>query len=270
MNLLETLEKGAQQQKIASSYIFVGTELESLKLQAVLFAKRLNCLNQTIDTCTACKKIENRTHPDCHWIEANGELIKIETLRDLQRRLYLKPYEGSYKVIIILGAEMLQPAGGNSLLKILEEPPAKTVFILTTPDCDRLLPTIVSRSHIIRMNQSKSVILSHELLPLLLNLPSSQIERFELAQKMSEDDEIFKNCLEILGAWTHALLLSKQGLSLARSPFAEKADLAQTLAQKHSTEKLLRQYDIVLKTQQNLKFQTHREIMAENLLLELS
>ena len=191
MTLFPSLQKAADGQKISSSYIFVGSDSENLKLQALLFAKRLNCLNQTIYSCTSCKKIENKTHPDCHWISAEGELIKIEVLRDLQRRLYLKPYEGIYKVIIIDGAEYLQPAGSNSLLKILEEPPSKTVFILTTPDLDRLLPTIVSRSHIVRMQQSKAALTSHDLLASLLNLPTSQPDRFELAQKMSEDDETF-------------------------------------------------------------------------------
>ena len=102
--------------------------------------------------CRSCKKIRSGNHPDVIHIKPSGTFIRIEQIRTLCHTLALKPYEARVRVAIISEAQRLNPAAGNALLKILEEPPDQTVFILTGVSPTELLPTIVSRCQQIRFN----------------------------------------------------------------------------------------------------------------------
>jgi DNA polymerase III subunit delta' len=72
--------------------------------------------------------------------------IPVEEARQLLQKMSLKSYEGGYKIVMIWQAEMLHPSTANALLKILEEPPEKTLFLLVCSNSDRLLTTIISRT----------------------------------------------------------------------------------------------------------------------------
>ena len=72
--------------------------------------------------------------------------IPVEEARQLLQKMSLKSYEGGYKIVLIWQAEMLHPSTANALLKILEEPPDKTLFLLVCSNSDRLLTTIISRT----------------------------------------------------------------------------------------------------------------------------
>ncbi|SDM60375.1 DNA polymerase III subunit [Siphonobacter aquaeclarae] len=72
--------------------------------------------------------------------------ISAEEARNVIRKISLKAYEGEYKILILWQPELLNVYSANALLKILEEPPAKTVFLLVTTDANRLLTTIISRT----------------------------------------------------------------------------------------------------------------------------
>lgn len=76
-------------------------------------------------------------------------LISKEESREIVKTLSLKPFESPYKVMIIWQPELMHPSAANGILKILEEPPPKTYFILVTNAADKLLPTIISRTQIV-------------------------------------------------------------------------------------------------------------------------
>lgn len=80
--------------------------------------------------------------------EDKQPIIATEESRELIKALSLKPFESKYKVVIIWHPELMHPAAANSILKILEEPPPHTHFILATPASDKLLPTILSRTQL--------------------------------------------------------------------------------------------------------------------------
>lgn len=103
-------------------------------------------------TCKACRKIESGNHPDIIHIKPAGPIIKIAQVRALIYALAMKPYEASTRVVIIRDAQTMNPAAGNALLKMLEEPPERTVLILIATQAMDLLPTIVSRCQHIRFN----------------------------------------------------------------------------------------------------------------------
>jgi len=264
-------------QRVHSAYIFTGTDSLSLKEEALLFAKKLNCLSSlgltegSMCTCLSCKKIDRLVHPDVKWIESNDETIKIDTLRELQRELHLRPYEGKWKVAIINGAHHLNPASSNSLLKILEEPPKHSVFILLTPYIENLLPTIISRCHIIRLTCASQITFPPiEFLNDLLSLPQNAECRFELAKKISKDEATLKNCLEVFLTWYHDLLCFKQGLTPISSPLKEKETLAKNMCHQLTSQAIYDKLHIILEAKKNLSFQVNRELLSETLLLRLS
>ena len=175
--LINSLIKG----NISHAYIFAGPEEVGKKLTALTFAKALNCINGKEDCCEeclSCKKINSLNYPDLIIIRKGDEntktntisdikrnfgdenedkdkeskSIKIGAIRELQRRLSLKPYEGKRKVAIIDNAEDMIAASSNAFLKTLEEPPGETVIILITSNTHSLLPTVVSRCQVIKFN----------------------------------------------------------------------------------------------------------------------
>ena len=113
--------------------------------------------------CAACRKIQSGTHPDVHWIKPVGTAIKIAQIRELAERVALKPYEAKFRVIIMVAAQKMNPSAANALLKLLEEPPERTLIILTAPQPGDLLPTVASRCQQIRFNPISRSKLKHVL-----------------------------------------------------------------------------------------------------------
>ncbi|MDX2447752.1 MAG: DNA polymerase III subunit delta' [Desulfobacterales bacterium] len=167
--------------KIPHALLFTGIEGLGKKEAANVFAMACNCLatefsNQPVSgkgidhkaedgpaspcgRCKSCKKIISGNHPDVISIEPDRAHIRIGQIRDLCQMLAMKPYEARHRVVIISDAHALNPEAGNSLLKVLEEPPDRTVLVLTAHHLHDLLPTIASRCQHIRFNP-----ISHEVL----------------------------------------------------------------------------------------------------------
>ncbi|UCE54026.1 MAG: hypothetical protein JSV31_00865, partial [Desulfobacterales bacterium] len=78
-------------------------------------------------SCKSCRKIESGNHPDIIQVKPRGPFIKIAQVRALCDTLAMKPYEASTRVVIIHDAQSMNPAASNALLKILEEPPERTI-----------------------------------------------------------------------------------------------------------------------------------------------
>ena len=106
------LKNALQSRNVAHAYLFHGQESIGKKEIAIELAKSLNCTlpikGDACDGCISCRKIENRTHPDFFFIEpikntptAREAVIKIEAIRELQRKLAYHPYEGKVKIAII-------------------------------------------------------------------------------------------------------------------------------------------------------------------------
>lgn len=94
------------------------------------------------------------------WLENLGSEnkqgnISVEESAEMIKALNLKPYEAEYRILIIWMAERMNIAAANKLLKVLEEPPEKTVFLLVVEDYDKLLPTIVSRTQLVKITSLK-------------------------------------------------------------------------------------------------------------------
>lgn len=140
------LKRSLRSGRVAHAYLFEGLEGCGKKKTALAFIEALFCGREDgCGTCPSCRKMAALQHPDLHLVEPDGAFIKIDQIRDLQKQLSLRPFEAKKKACIIDGAERLNPAAGNALLKTLEEPPGNALLILISANYGSILPTIVSR-----------------------------------------------------------------------------------------------------------------------------
>ncbi len=100
--------------------------------------------------CRPCRKILSDSHPDVQVVAPSGVFIRVEQIRAARNALALKPYEGRWRVIVISDAQAMNAEAANAFLKMLEEPPGRTILALTAPQASDLLPTIVSRCQPVR------------------------------------------------------------------------------------------------------------------------
>ncbi len=152
------LQRAIKNERVINSYLFLGNEGIGKKYVALQFAKALNCLGgeadrgDACDHCASCKKIDHALHPDVLLIEPEGQNIKVDQVRQLQKELAYRPYEGKRRVCILTAADRMAPHIPNTLLKTLEEPPLHTVIILLANNSRFILPTILSRCQTVRFN----------------------------------------------------------------------------------------------------------------------
>jgi len=140
------LQKAISCGRLPHAYLFEGPDGIGKRLVALALIKMLFCNNESAcGDCPACQKVDHHNHPDLHQVGPEGNSIKIEQIRTLQKELSYRPLEANHKVCLIDGAEKMNLAAANALLKTLEEPRDQTLLILLTPSPDSILPTIRSR-----------------------------------------------------------------------------------------------------------------------------
>lgn len=154
-NVKNYLEVSIKNSKTSHSYMFVGIEGIGKKLIAKSFAKRLLCFNEQQDgcNCKSCLEFDTQNHPDFEIIEPDGNSLKIEQIRQLQRKIQEKPIISSKKIYIIDNADKMTIEAQNCLLKTLEEPPEFAILILIGSNESSFLDTIKSRCIILHFEQ---------------------------------------------------------------------------------------------------------------------
>ncbi|MGK7948235.1 MAG: DNA polymerase III subunit gamma/tau [Xenococcaceae cyanobacterium] len=145
-----TLSSAIEQNKIAPAYLFTGPRGTGKTSSARILAKSLNCLSSDRPTsspcgkCEVCKAIAYGSALDVMEIDAASN-TGVDNIREIIERCQFAPVQSRYKVYAIDECHMLSTAAFNALLKTLEEPPDRVVFVLATTDPQRVLPTIISR-----------------------------------------------------------------------------------------------------------------------------
>ena len=136
-------------------------------------------------SCNQCRKALERNHPDVEYYGGDGSRrsFHIDTIRQLRQNAWLLPGEAPCRVCVLCGAENMTDQAQNALLKILEEPPEHTVFILTAENRAMLLPTILSRVQTIRLEPLTPA----EILPVLRErCPDQPGEKLEWAAETAD------------------------------------------------------------------------------------
>lgn len=162
--IIQTLKNTIKTKNISHSYLFVGTEGIGKKQIAQEFSKALLCLEEPkyCNKCKSCIEFNTKNNPDFNIIEPEGNSLKIEQIREFQKKVAEKPIISNRKIYIINDSDKMTKEAQNCLLKTLEEPPEYITIILIGSNENEFLSTIKSRCTIIRFQ----------------NIPDDKIEKY--------------------------------------------------------------------------------------------
>lgn len=144
-----------KEQTMPHAIILEGQEGSGRATLALEIAKAMCCgaENKPCNHCNNCRKFDNSISPDVVTISLpeGKSTISVDAVRDIKSSALKVPCENDYKFYIIRNSEKMTVQAQNAILKVLEEPPSFVVFILITTSASLLLPTIVSRAPVFRM-----------------------------------------------------------------------------------------------------------------------
>ncbi len=238
------------QKKLPASLLLYGKEGVGKKDLAFEFATAILCLQEMYPPCGGCpsclhmqdfrqKKEEELyfygedkrgkkvylylqgDHPDFVYLKPEKAEIKIDQIRGVKDFVYLRPVLSKRKVVLIEPADTMNPQAQNALLKVLEEPPEDTHFLLVAHRLQKLLPTVRSRSFLLEVPP-----LSKEELrektgiqdPLILELSEGSLN---MALKLKEDKELLSSAKAVLEG--DVLTLYKKALEVEKWDYERQA-----------------------------------------------
>ncbi len=169
-------------QGMTHSWLFTGPPGSGRSKAAVAFAAALLCEKGGCATCINCTSVIDGSHADIELIRTEGLSIKVDEVRELITRTSWSPSVGHYRVVVIEDADRLTESAANALLKVIEEPGARTVWLLCAPTLTDVLPTIRSRCrHLILRTPSIKAVAK-----LLVERDGIDPELAELASKAAQ------------------------------------------------------------------------------------
>ncbi len=155
--------------RLSHAYLFTGPSGIGKRRMALVLASLINCRGREEDTwqtcgeCSACRKIRQGNYPDVTRIQVEGTVIGIDDIREMIRSVRFRPREGRKKVFIVEEADNLSTPAANSMLKILEEPPAYVVIIMLALNARSLPATLVSRCQRMRFRPVREELIKKHL-----------------------------------------------------------------------------------------------------------
>jgi DNA polymerase-3 subunit delta' len=150
---LTLLTRAVASGRLAHGYLFAGPDGVGKTTTALSLAAVLLCLApvgiEPCGTCPGCRKFLSGNHPDLLRIQPDGAAIKIDQIRELKKALTFAPFESRLRVVLIEEVQTMRREAGNSLLKVLEEPPPDNLLVLIGSTAGAMLDTIISRCQVI-------------------------------------------------------------------------------------------------------------------------
>ncbi len=214
------LKSAIVHKKISHAYLFTGTRGVGKTSTARIFAKAINCLEpkdgEPCNACESCKSFNDGSNVDLMEIDAASNR-GIDDIREIKEKVNFAPTMSIYKVYIIDEVHMLTKDAFNALLKTLEEPPAKVVFILATTEIYKVPLTIISRCQrfdfknaeqddlkklLKEICKKEKIVIDDESIQLITELGEGSFrDSLSILEKLSSGDEeiTYDNALKSLG-----------------------------------------------------------------------
>lgn len=277
------LEKSIKLNKCSHSYIFWGLEGIGKKLVAKEFAQNILCLQQQEGCrCKSCVEFDSNNNPDFQLIEPDDGKVKIEQIREMQRKVAEKPIISNKKVYIIENSDTMTTEAQNCLLKTLEEPPEYITIILICTNEDNLLSTIKSRctrmhfepidtdeiKKYIKQNYPDQVISDN-----IINLSQGSIGK---TIKLNENKNIYENIEKILLSMQNKDLIEivqmSEEIYKTKEEISSILDYMNVILLKLSKQniKYIRCIEIVEQTKKRLKANSNYDMCIDNLLFNMT
>ena len=277
------LEKSINSNKTSHSYIFWGIEGIGKKIIAKEFAKKILCISQTENcTCKSCIEFYSNNNPDFQLIEPIDGKVKIEQIREMQRKVAEKPIISNKKVYIIDNSDTMTTEAQNCLLKTLEEPPEYITIILICTNEDNLLSTIKSRCtrmHFDSINIEevgkylKQNYPNEEISENIINLSQGSIGK---AIKLNENKNIYENIENIFLSMQNKDLI--EIIQMSEEIYKTKEEINSILDYMNvvllklgkQNIKYIKCIEIVEQTKKRLKANSNYDMCIDNLLFNMT
>ena len=166
---------GEESQEMTHAWIFTGPPGSGRSSAAIAFAEALVCKSNGCGYCNECITAKSGAHPDVEILRSEGLSIKIDEIRELLTRTAWAPSMGGWRVVVMEDADRLTESAANALLKAIEEPGLRTVWLLCAPTLHEILPTIRSRCRHIQLHT-----------PSNSDVAKFLIEKHQIAPKMAD------------------------------------------------------------------------------------
>lgn len=288
-NIKKELLSSAISKTNSHSYLFIGTDGIGKKLIAKEFSKLLLCTDVSkkeldkgyCDKCKSCIEFSSNNNPDFFMIEPDGNSIKIEQIREMQRKIIEEPIISTKKVYIIDDSDKMTKEAQNALLKTLEEPPNFVVIILIGSNENNFLTTIKSRCNIIKFNNisDEEITKYLEKKYQLTNLEDSVIKAFGgsigKAEVLKEKRELYHSiydCIDKIETLDLIDMLKKADIIYkSQDDKFEILDYINVILFEKSKSNIryLNCIDIVENTKERLKANSNYNMCIDNMLFSL-
>ena len=237
---------GEESQEMTHAWIFTGPPGSGRSSAAIAFAQALVCKNQGCNNCNDCITAKSGSHPDVEIMRSEGLSIKIDEIRDLLTRTSWAPAMGSWRVVVMEDADRLTESAANALLKAIEEPGLRTVWLLCAPTLHDILPTIRSRCRHIQLHTpgnsevAKFLIDRHQIAPKMADF-AARVSQGHIgrARHLATNEEVRNRRNAILAIPSQLSSISnayKQAQKLVDLANAESAAITESLDEKEYEE----------------------------------
>ena len=291
------LNNAISNNKLSHAYLIVSNENPDTMKLILSFAKMIVCKDYTKEERkNICRRIDDGNYLDIKIIDSDGIWIKKEEMLNLQNEFSKKSIEGKKKIYIINEAEKMNVQTANSILKFLEEPVDDIIAILVVNNINLILPTIISRCQIIKLNKKKYADTSIENFYYLFS--STKYGKISSDEASSIIDNIINFALFIEKNGLDAIIYLKKiwhnlfkdrescimGMELLINLYLDairyktgvnvnfykdKIDVINIICSYNNLDKLTRKINVLIDTKNNLKRNLNVNLLIDKLIMDM-